>query len=232
MLAHSGAPYEISDFLEIYVAGRRHSADSSRDAPRVGGQSPRPTRSCAQRPCASKFSGNLRRSLFGTGLSQNGTCLGGGIGSKIRAREEYRDIFSVWEDQSLCTPDSLPRVKEWVVRGKNCSKQSYHGAILIEKSCMHVCFGVDSRLGSSSAQRKAPINTPRSTARPTQDTARGGTEGIERKRSDGNTRRYHCIEKADLEEKFPTFNNMYCCCIAVRVWTLSTAAVGKTKNRL
>ena len=54
---------------------------------------------CARNPCASKFSGNPRRFIFGGyiyyiyGPSQNETCLGGGIGSKIRVREKYRIFF-------------------------------------------------------------------------------------------------------------------------------------------
>ena len=57
----------------------------------------------------------------------------------------------------------------------------------------------------------------------------GGTEGVERNGSDGKPRRYNYLEQGDLQEKFPRFN-MYCCCIAVRVYTFSTAAVGKQKK--
>ena len=46
-----------------------------------------------------------------------------------------------------------------------------------------------------------------------------------------NRRHYHYLEQGDLQEKFPKLN-MYYCCIAVRVWTFSATAEGKTKNRL
>ena len=50
-------------------------------------------------------------SSSGAGPSQNGTCLGGGICSMMRAREKYRNSSSVREDQSRYTPGSLHRVK-------------------------------------------------------------------------------------------------------------------------
>ena len=112
LLTHSGAWYEISDLRDIYGAGGRNSAGSSGGCSSgVGPQSV---------PFSRRVRGALapRRSLetrgvlsSGAGPSQNGTCLRGGIGNKIRARERYHNLFSVREDQCLYTPVSLHRVK-------------------------------------------------------------------------------------------------------------------------
>ena len=140
-----GARCEISDLREIYGAGRRHSAGSSGRCSSGGG------------PESAPFSRRVHGALVprsyletrgvpstGAGPSQNGTCLGGAMGSKIRAREKYRNSFSVREDQSLYTPLSLHRAKESFFLGENCSKQSFSWCyLLIARSCMNVCFGVD-----------------------------------------------------------------------------------------
>ena len=112
LLAHSGVRYEISDLREIYGVGRRNSAGSSGGCSSGGG------------PESAPFSRRVRGALAprsyletrgvpssGAGPSTNGTCLGGGIGSKTRAREKYCNLISVREDQSLYTPVSLHRVK-------------------------------------------------------------------------------------------------------------------------
>ena len=87
--------------------------------------------------------------------------------------------------------------------------------LLIARSRMHVCLGVDRRLGSSSAQRKAPGNTPRATARPTQDGPRGLQRQWRRESSETvpteNPRRHHYLEQGDLQGRFPRFNSLYYC---------------------
>ena len=73
-----------------------------------------------------------------------------------------------------------------------------------------------------SAQTKAPGNTPRAKARPTQDGRRGlQTGGAGRWVSSEsvpteNPRRFHYLEQGDLQEKFPRFNNM--CVTAVLLY--------------
>ena len=130
LLAHSGARYEISDLREIYGAGRRNSASSSDGCSSSGGAESAPFSRRVRGALAPRSSLETRGvPSSGAGPSQNGTCLGGGIGSKIRAREKYRNLFSVRENQDLYIPVSLYGVKEWVLWGDNCSKQSYHGAI-------------------------------------------------------------------------------------------------------
>ena len=48
---------------------------------------------CAPSPCASKFSENPRRSLFGGWVLPERNVFGGGIGSKIRARRSTVKYF-------------------------------------------------------------------------------------------------------------------------------------------
>ena len=74
----------------------------------------------------------------GTMPSQNGTCLGDGIGSKIRTREKYRHLFSVREEQRFCAPVSHHQVKHCFLGGEKGSKHAYRGAFykLLDRSCM------------------------------------------------------------------------------------------------
>ena len=67
---------------------------------------------------------------------------------------------------------------------------------------MHMGCDVDSKLRRSSAQTKAPSNTPRAAARPTQN----GGRGLQRLRArDGGCR---ANTQSDLQATFPSFNNM------------------------
>ena len=81
---------------------------------------------------------------------------------------------------------------------------------------------LEARALKSSAQTKAPGNTPRAKARPTQDGRRGlQTGGAGRWVSSEsvpteNPRRFHYLEQGDLQEKFPRFNNM--CVTAVLLY--------------
>ena len=99
----------ISDLREIYGAGRRNSAVLSGGYSSGGG------------PQSALFWRRVRRALApqasletrgvpssGAGPSQNGTCLGGGIGSKIRAGRSTVNYFRfgrtrVCIRQSVCT---------------------------------------------------------------------------------------------------------------------------------
>ena len=103
------------------------------------------------RPEYAPFSGRVRRALAtrsflktrgvsssGTESSPNGTCLGGGIGSKMRARETYCNLSSVREDQSRYTPVSLHRVKDSLGRELQQAVVSSWCYLLIARSCMHV----------------------------------------------------------------------------------------------
>ena len=58
---------------------------------------------CARSPCASKLSETRGVPSSGAGPSQNETCLGGGIGSKIRAGRTTAccNLFSVRQDPNL-----------------------------------------------------------------------------------------------------------------------------------
>ena len=98
---------------------------------------------------------------------------------------------------------------------------------------------LEARALKSSAQTKAPGNTPRAKARPTQDWRRGlqrqreGDGGCRANRFRRKTRDVFIIERARRSSrKVPRFNNTYYCCITVPVQTLATAAVEKTKNTL
>ena len=142
---------------------------------------------CAPSPCASK----VRRKpeafpLRGLSLSRTERVRGvESVGRPVR--EKYCKLFSVREDQSLYTRVSLHRVKEWVLSGQNRSKQSYYGSLyyqLRDHACMsYMCVvamveDLEARALKSSAQTKAPGNTPRANARPTQD----GRRGLQRQR--------------------------------------------------
>ena len=87
----------------------------------------------------------------------------------------------------------------------------------IVRAC-HMCVlalaeDLEDRTLKSSAQTKAPGNTPRAKARPTQDGRRGSqrTAGAGRWVSSKsvpteNPRRFHYLEQSDLQEKFSMFN--------------------------
>ena len=104
VLAHSGARYEIWELRDIYGAGRRHSAGSSRGCSSCGGARSAPFCRGVRRTLAPRSSLEIRVDpSLGAGPSQNGTCLGGGIGSMIRAGRTTAcyNIFSVRQDSSL-----------------------------------------------------------------------------------------------------------------------------------
>ena len=58
-----------------------------------------------------RFAGNPRRSLFGAGPSQNGTCFGGGIGRKSRAGRSAVNYFRFGRTRVCIAPISLHREK-------------------------------------------------------------------------------------------------------------------------
>ena len=99
--------------------------------PRAGGRSPRPCGDVCAEPLRLEASLETRGvPSSGAGPSQNGTCLAGGIGSKIRAGRTTAcfNLFSVRQDPSLynanwSTPSENNRFFQ-VLWGKNRSKQS------------------------------------------------------------------------------------------------------------
>ena len=116
LVAHSGARHEISDLREICGAGRRNSAGSSGRCSSGGGPESAPFSRRARGVLAPRSSLETRGvPSSGVGPSQNGTCLGDGIGSKIRAGRTTRTacwvFFSARQDPSLCNAIILHRVK-------------------------------------------------------------------------------------------------------------------------
>ena len=77
-------------------------------APRAGGRSPRPSGEVCQAPAPQSSLQTRGFPSSGAGPSTNGTCLGGGIGSKIRAGGSTVNYFrfgrtKVCASQSVCT---------------------------------------------------------------------------------------------------------------------------------
>ena len=98
-------------------------------APRAGGRSLRPSGDVCAEPLRLEGSPETRDiPSSGAALSQNRTCSGGGIGSKIRAGRSAVNYFRFGRTRVCITPVSLHRVEEWVISGQYRSKQSYHGA--------------------------------------------------------------------------------------------------------
>ena len=106
-------------------------------------------------------------------------------------REKYCELLSVREDQSLYTRVRLHRLREKNgLLGGNYSTQSYHGAIYLlrDRACMtyFMCVlglaeDLEARVLKSSPQTKAPGNTPRVKALPTQE----GRRSLRRQRGRG-----------------------------------------------
>ena len=72
-------------------------------------------------------------------------CLEGGIGSKIRDRENYANVFSVRENQSLYTL-VISAPSERMSSSRRELPQavvSWWCCFLIARSCMHMCLEVD-----------------------------------------------------------------------------------------
>ena len=93
-LAHTEAQYEISNHREIYGARKRNSACSSGGCSSGGGpQSALFWRRVRRALAPRRFAATRGDSSSGAGLSQNGTCSGGGIGRKIRAGRSTVNYF-------------------------------------------------------------------------------------------------------------------------------------------
>ena len=93
----------------IFFAGRRNSAGSSGGCSSSAGAYSAPFRPRVRRALAPRSSLEIRGvPSSGAGPSQNGTCLGGGIGSKIRAGRNAVNYFRfgstrVCIRRSVCT---------------------------------------------------------------------------------------------------------------------------------
>ena len=110
LLAHSGARYEMSDLREIVMAwGDETPRARQGGGPRARGRSPRPSIDVCAEPLHLEGSPETRGvPSSGAGPSQNGTCLGSGIDSKIRAGRSTVNYFGfgrtrVCIRQSVCT---------------------------------------------------------------------------------------------------------------------------------
>ena len=107
----TGSLYEISDLREIYGSGRRNSAGSSGGCSSGGGPQSAPFWRRVRRALAPRSSLETRGvSSLGAGDSQNGTCLAGGIGSKIRAGRSTLNYFGSGGPESVYASQSAGEI--------------------------------------------------------------------------------------------------------------------------
>ena len=126
---------------------------------------------CARSPCASKFSGTSRRPLVGGGPPPDRNVFRVWHREEEPGWENRHNLFRfgrtlVFIRQLVCTESKImdKRFRERTAASNRIM------VLFVDCEIEHACgFGVDRKLGSSSAQTNAPGNTPRAVARPTQD---------------------------------------------------------------
>ena len=118
-------------------------------APRAGGRNPRPSGDVCAEPLRLEGSPETQGiPSSGAGPSQNGTCSGGSIGKKSRARRSAANYSRFGRTRVCITPVSLHRVEECVISGQYRSKQSYHDASQ-SGTCLGGGIGSKIRAGKS-----------------------------------------------------------------------------------
>ena len=107
-IAHTGTRYEILDLRDSFGAGTRNSACSSgRCSSGMGPQSTPFWRRARLALAPRRFAGHPRRSLFAGWALPERNVFGGWHRWEDPSRKACYKLFSVMEDQSLCTPVSL-----------------------------------------------------------------------------------------------------------------------------
>ena len=112
LVAHSGAPCEISDLREILLRGVTKLRGLIRRVPlgQGGGVYALPA-TCGRSPCASKFSGNPRRFLWGGWALPERNVFGGRHQQQDPGQQNYGLLHfcSVRQDPSMHRSQNAPR---------------------------------------------------------------------------------------------------------------------------